>query len=123
MQQAKGNKLKNGVLTPFYNQQYHRIMDRSFDAVPLIEKEIVGDLKFPSAEVLFDKSAIQQRVAALHHATSLGNLDHHKVNIYFEDSEGLKRVNTTIWAITDKRILLKNGKSIPINRIHEVVII
>ena len=98
-------------------------MDKSFDSVPLVEKEIVGDLKFPQTEVLLDKAEIQTRVAALHHATSLGNLDHHKVNIFFEDSEGMKRVNTTIWAITDKRILLKNGKSIPINRIHQVVII
>jgi len=98
-------------------------MEKSLDQAQLIQKEIVGELKFPQAEVLIDKSEIQQRVAALHHATSLGNLDHHKVNIYFEDSEGVKRVNTTIWAITDKRILLKNGRSIPINRIHQVVII
>lgn len=98
-------------------------MNRSFESIPLVEKEIIGQLKFPHTEVLFDKVAIQERVAALHHATSLGNLDHHKVNIYFEDAEGMKRVNTTIWAITDKRILLKNGKSIPINRIHGVVII
>ncbi len=98
-------------------------MDNSRNRVPLVEKEIVGELRFPQADVLNDKMAILHRVAALHHATSLGNLDHHKVNIYFEDNEGMKRVNTTIWAITDKRILLKNGKSIPINRIHEVVII
>lgn len=98
-------------------------MDNSFDSTPLIEKEIIGELKFPQGEVLLDKLAISERTAALHHATSLGNLDHHKVNIYFEDTSGVKRVNTTIWAITDKRILLKNGKSIPINRIHGVVII
>ncbi|AEV34464.1 hypothetical protein [Owenweeksia hongkongensis] len=98
-------------------------MDNTFDATPLVEKEIIGELKFPQAEVLLDKLAISERTAALHHATSLGNLDHHKVNIYFEDADGVKRVNTTIWAITDKRILLKNGKSIPINRIHGVVII
>lgn len=98
-------------------------MDKSFDAIPLVEKETIGELKFPTSEVLLNKLAIQERTAALHHATSLGNLDHHKVNIYFEDTNGMKRVNTTIWAITDKRILLKNGKSIPINRIHGVVII
>ena len=41
----------------------------------------------------------------------------------FEDSEGLKQVETTIWATTDKRIILKGGVVIPIIRIHEVKII
>jgi hypothetical protein len=29
-------------------------------------------------------------------------------------------VETTIWATTDKRIVLKGGVVIPINRIHQV---
>ncbi|MDZ7845772.1 MAG: hypothetical protein U5L96_02770 [Owenweeksia sp.] len=90
------------------------------DKIPLIEKEYVSTLRFPAQEVLKDKESVSNRIAALHHATSLGNLDHHKVSILFEDSEGVKRVNTTIWAITEKRIILKNNRTIPINRIHSV---
>lgn len=90
--------------------------------IPLIEKETIVTLRFPQTDVLNDNMSISQRVRALHHATSLGNLDKHKVHIIFEDHTGLKRVNTTIWAITEKRIVLKNNATIPISRIHSVVI-
>jgi hypothetical protein len=59
----------------------------------------------------------------LERATALGNVEHNKIKITFEDSEGLKQVETTIWATTDKRIILKGGVVIPIIRIHEVKII
>ena len=94
----------------------------SIDTIPLIEKEVVGNLHFPTNEVLNDANSIKHRITVLHHATSLGNLDQHKVNIVFEDNEGIKRVNTTIWALTEQRIILKHDRSIPINRIHSVVI-
>lgn len=97
-------------------------MLKSIDSIPLIEKETVGGLNFPAHEVLADRISIQHRITVLHHATSLGNLDQHKVNIVFEDIEGVKRVNTTIWALTEQRIILKHDRSIPINRIHSVVI-
>lgn len=97
-------------------------MLKSIDTIPLIEKEKVGNLSFPDAEVLTDANSIKHRITVLHHATSLGNLDQHKVNIVFEDSEGVKRVNTTIWALTESQIILKHYRSIPINRIHSVVI-
>jgi len=90
--------------------------------IPLIEKEDIATLKFPPTDVLKDYMSISQRVKVLHHATSLGNLDKHKVLIIFEDADGLKRVNTTIWAITEKRIVLKNNTTIPISRIHSVII-
>lgn len=97
-------------------------MENNQTIIPLIEKEIINTLKFPANEVLARKESIEERIFALHRATSLGNLDKHKVTIVFEDSEGLKRVRTTIWAITDRKILLKAGRSIPINRIHSVKI-
>lgn len=91
--------------------------------VPMVEKELIGDLHFPPTEVLGSQHSIEERRNILHRATSLGNLDHHKVTIFFEDSEGLKKVRTTIWAITDRKILLKGGRSIPVERIHSVQII
>lgn len=91
-------------------------------SIPLVEKETISGLHWPVQDVLKDHHSIRERMAMLHHATSLGNLDHHKVHIIFEDLEGLKRVNTTIWAITEKRIILKNNRTIPINRIHSVLI-
>jgi hypothetical protein len=87
----------------------------------LIAKETVTNLRFPSDEVLGTPEAIRQRRAELDRALVLGNVDHNKVRILFVDSEGPKIVETTIWAVTELRIILKSGMAIPINRILEVV--
>jgi uncharacterized protein (UPF0248 family) len=36
------------------------------------------------------------------------------------DAEGLKQVETTIWATGEKNIVLKHGMTIPIHRIVDV---
>ena len=97
-------------------------MAASIENIPLVEKEMVSGLTFPMNDVLNEPELIRKRAAVLHHATSLGNLDQHKVQIVFEDQEGMKRVITTIWALTEHRIVLKNNRTIPIQRIHSVVI-
>ncbi len=86
----------------------------------VVEKETIATLNFPQHDVLTNVQDQEARISALHKATSLGNLSKHKVHITFEDAEGLKEVNTTIWAITDKKIILKAGSHIPVNRILAV---
>lgn len=85
-----------------------------------VEKENIRDLKFPDNEVLTTKDAIRIRESDLERALKLGNLEHNKIKIVFEDSEGLKQVETTVWGVTDKRVILKQGVLIPIHRIHEI---
>jgi len=85
-----------------------------------IEKEMIENLRFPSSEVLTDPSKIKERTSELERALSLGNLEHSKIKIYFEDDNTCKIVETTVWAVTDKRVILKQGVGIPINRIHSV---
>ena len=85
-----------------------------------IEKEMIENLKFPSSEVLTDKEMIRERTSDLERALSLGNLEHSKIKIYFEDDTSCKLVETTVWAVTDKRVILKQGVGIPINRIYSV---
>lgn len=85
-----------------------------------IEKENISGLKFPNTDVLIDKEKINDRTADLNRALSLGNLDQHKIKIYFEDSISLKMVETTVWGVTDKRVILKQGVVIPINRVHYI---
>ncbi|MDD5150524.1 MAG: hypothetical protein PHC28_08585 [Flavobacterium sp.] len=82
-----------------------------------IEKESIQSLKFPNNEVLQDNFAINQRKTDLHRAQSLGNLERSKTRIYFEDNQSKKMVETTVWAVTDKSVILKKGVGIPINRI------
>lgn len=88
----------------------------------LVEKEAVADFHFPHEEVLKreeDKKALKGQ---LERANSLGNIEHHKVKIYFEDDQGKKVVNTTIWGITDSSILLKKNVILPIQRIVKLEI-
>jgi hypothetical protein len=86
----------------------------------LIEKEKIEDLKFPATDVLFDNVKINDRHHDLNRALSLGNLEHTKIKIFFEDDTSRKMVETTVWGVTDKRVILKRGIVIPINRVHSV---
>jgi hypothetical protein len=92
-------------------------MDTQFQ---IIEKENIADLKFPHSEILNDDKAIDQRTTELKRALSLGNLEHSKIQIYFEDETSKKMVETTVWALTDESVVLKKGVGIPINRIVKI---
>ena len=84
-----------------------------------IEKENIGLLTFPKGDVLQDNYAIHQRATDLNRAQALGNLEHSKIQIFFEDNLSKKMVETTVWAVTDKSVVLKKGVDIPINRIYK----
>lgn len=86
----------------------------------IIEKEKIENLKFPQEEVLTDKEQIKEREADLNRALTLGNLERTKIKIYFEDDISRKLVETTVWGVTDKRVILKQGTVIPINRVHKI---
>lgn len=85
-----------------------------------IEKEDIKNLSFPKEEVLKTKEAQNSRAIILKRALSLGNLEHVKVEIIFQDSTGVKRVETTIWGLTTTGVILKESTVIPLNRILEV---
>lgn len=85
-----------------------------------IAKEKIETLKFPNDEVLKDKDLIKERESELNRALALGNLEHTKIKIYFEDDQSRKLVETTVWGVTDKRVILKQGVVIPINRVHKI---
>lgn len=99
-----------------------RGMEHKSHTFKRIEKENLDKLNFPVQEILHERADIDQRKQALHRATGLGNLLKHKVLIRFADEEGPKEVYTTIWAITDNKVLLKAGRLIPVHRIYSVEI-
>jgi len=86
----------------------------------LIEKEEIEALTFPASEVLHLPAEIANRRSNLKQYTRLGNHHKGKVQIVFEDQEGIKSVRTTIWATTELNIILKRNSTIPIHRIHYV---
>ena len=86
-----------------------------------VEKENIKLLSFPQSDVLESKEEIQLRISELNRAMALGNLEHSKIRIYFEDNQSKKVVETTVWAVTDEGVVLKQGYSIPIHRIYKSV--
>jgi hypothetical protein len=90
------------------------------EATILVAKEEISLLKFPKEDILISIEEKKDRQAKLERALKLGNAYHGKVKIVFEDNQGLKAVETTIWGVTDKNILLKRDVLIPVNRIKEI---
>lgn len=85
-----------------------------------VQKEDLSQLHFPNEEVLVGPELIEKRRIALEQAVVLGNTYKGKTKIVFSDSEGIKQIETHIWGLTDKRVILKQGIVIPIHRIQEV---
>lgn len=86
----------------------------------IIDKEDIALLKFPQTDVLDDVEEIKTRISDINRALSLGNLEHSKIKIFFEDIESKKVVDTTVWGVTDKNVMLKQGVMIPIHRIYKL---
>jgi hypothetical protein len=86
----------------------------------IIDKEDIVLLKFPTTDVLDDVDEIKTRISDINRALSLGNLEHSKIKIFFEDIESKKVVDTTVWGVTDKNVMLKQGVMIPIHRIYKL---
>ncbi len=88
--------------------------------VQIVQKEQIKFLKFPKEDVLDRRKDQIDRFLELQRALTLGNLEHHKVRIVFVDDKGLKKVETTVWGITDKEVILKQSTIIPLERIISI---
>ncbi|MEX1000518.1 MAG: hypothetical protein WDZ35_00235 [Crocinitomicaceae bacterium] len=90
------------------------------NSVVVIPKELIPQLHFPKEEVLLSNYDQIQRRKDLEHAILLGNVYQSKVTILFEDIEGVKKVMTTVWGLTDERVILKQNITLPIHRIIQL---
>ena len=85
----------------------------------LINKEDIGKLHFPKEDVLLTPEEKKERLKKIERAMYLGN-NKIKVQIIFQDVEGKKVVDTSIWGITEQNIILKGTTIIPIRSIYEI---
>lgn len=85
-----------------------------------IQKELIPHFHFADHEVLIMEDEKKKRKELLYRAMILGNAYHAKVKITFETTDGVKQVETTVWATTEGNIILKGGIVVPIHAIWEV---
>ena len=86
----------------------------------IIEKEQIPSLRFPSCSIEKTPEQVRELKRKLRSAEILGNIHHNKIRIIFEDEFGLKEVRTTVWAVGETHIVLKQGIIIPIRRLVDV---
>lgn len=67
-----------------------------------------------------DDQLSEELLNKLAHTSRLGNEFKGKVTITFNTKEGAKKVSTTVWAVTEKFIQLKNNIHIPIKSIVDI---
>lgn len=83
----------------------------------LIQKEQIPRLNFKKNIQIEQDKKLKEK---LYEAMRLGNTFRGKTRIIFQDDEGLKQVETTVWATGASYIALKGGVWLPINRIVDV---
>lgn len=82
----------------------------------LIAKEDVPKYKMLRAKV-DNESQLSHKLKS---ALRLGNEFKGKTVISFQTEEGPKKIETTIWSLTESYIQIKNGVSIPVKSIIEI---
>lgn len=82
----------------------------------LIEKENIGDFKIVAAA----QNRSEELRSKLRDAQRLGNEFKSKVSIAFQTEDGPKRVETTVWSLTENYVQLKSGVLIPLASIISV---
>lgn len=86
-----------------------------------LDKLKLTDLSFSKKDVLNDRTEKFIRNFELNRALRLGNTYKHSVHIYFINALGEQmETEGTIWAVTEKYIMLKGGNTIPIRAISKV---
>jgi len=84
----------------------------------LIQKEDISRVKFSKLDTISNPKKRALRHHYLQRASQLGNLLKTKVKIHFKDDLNKSMiVDTTIWAVTSKFVVLKQGITIPISSI------
>ncbi|MBL7951957.1 MAG: hypothetical protein JNM62_09580 [Flavobacteriales bacterium] len=86
----------------------------------IIPKERISSLRFPRQPLMLSDVERRGILHNMEEATRLGNVEHGKCRIVFQDDEGLKAVETTIWTFDPENIVLKYGMTIPVSRVVSV---
>lgn len=97
-------------------------MDIEMPTMPQViaKEQVPGMITLNPADVLQTEVERKHRNRMLYLAMILGNGYKSKVKITFESLDGPRQVETTVWATTEKNVMLKSGITIPVNSIYGV---
>jgi hypothetical protein len=85
-----------------------------------IEQQNLKNCNFSKPLKRFTDDDVRERNRSLYLAMLLGNNFKSDARIVFNTNEGYKEVFSTVWATTEKFILLKGGNFIPLEAIAKV---
>lgn len=85
-----------------------------------IEKEQLKTCAFAKPNERFTDYEVRERNRSLYLAMLMGNNFSSGARIVFNTAEGYKEVLSTIWATTERYILLKGGNVIPLEAITTI---
>jgi hypothetical protein len=85
-----------------------------------IKKELLIDMKYPTDDILIDRTKQLRRRNNLYTAMLLGNSFKRKVKILFNTVDQKFFVNTTVWSVGKEFITLKGGRIVPIRSIYKI---
>lgn len=89
-------------------------------AIPL-NKEYIDKIKFNSQDVLNDAEKRRERKSFLYRALKLGNMYKSKVKLIVKDMFTRHiEVEAIVLSVTEKYVILKGNKMVPINSIVKV---
>ncbi|CAM1353109.1 hypothetical protein [Tenacibaculum insulae] len=91
-----------------------------FNKTTSADKETGKLLEFPKINVLEQKIEQVNEFIRLRKVFFLRNLNRDKFDIFFTDHTGLKKVEASVWTLSEKSIILKNTKEVPFSNIVAV---
>ena len=88
--------------------------------IPNISDGEIRFLHFPEEDVFFGMNERYDRNKTVQRTIANGIVSETKVRIEFQDVEGQKIIETSIWEVSCHKVILRNGDSIPIHRIVRI---
>lgn len=91
-----------------------------FKKTKVVKEDQEKLLRFPQINVLEHRIDQVNDALNLKKAFFMENLNRTKLKIFFTDHSGLHKVETSVWTISEKAIILKNNTVVPLSDIIAV---
>ena len=91
-----------------------------FKKTKVVKEDQEKLLRFPQINVLEHRIDQVNDALNLKRAFFIENLNKTRLKIFFTDHSGLQKVETSVWTISEKAIILRNNEMVPLSNIIAV---